>query len=141
MLPAPAAADLVLDLPRSHIAVGIGRRALRRMLTDCDAFELVRDAELAVSELLTLAVVHTSGDVRLSASLDRSSGVLHVGVSDDDPRPPVAVTLSHPSNLGAGLSVVGAVTTSWGVDTRSSGDGKTVWFEIHQYRPGSRRSA
>src|SRR5688572_15314406 len=113
MLSATAVADLVIDLPRSSHAAGIGRRALRRVLAEADAFELLRDAELAVSELITNAVMHTHGAILLEAWFDRVSGVLRVEVSDDDPRVPVEG--SQPDSRGGrGLKVVGAVTTCWG---------------------------
>ena len=131
----PAVADLLMDLPRSNTAAAVGRRALRRMLTDADAHELAADAELALSELITNAVLFTSGTVRLSARFRADSGMLRVKVADDDPRAPGAGT--SPS-AGASLAVVGAVTTAWGWDADENGTGKIVWFELQQYRPAGR---
>ena len=130
-----------MDLPRSHTAAGIARRALRRLLAEADAYELVRDAELALSELIANAVTHTNGEVLLAARFDRVSGVLRVEVSDGEPSRPGDGPSKGSPDGGRGLKVVGAVTSSWGVEDTPGSIGKTVWFELRQYRPAGRRSA
>ena len=133
-----------MDLPRSHSAAGIGRRALRRLLAEADAYELVRDAELALSELVTQRRdAHVAARCSSPRGSTATHGVLRVAVSDDDPRPPVARRRSRTRRMAErGLQIVGAVTTSWGVDdTPATGDGKTIWFELRQYRPAGRRIA
>jgi anti-sigma regulatory factor (Ser/Thr protein kinase) len=138
MLSATAAADLLMDLPRSNTAAGIGRRALRRMLDGCHALDLAHDAELAVSDLITNAVSSTTGAVLLAARFDDETGVLRVEVSDSDPRA-FARGADAQSALGsAGLTIVAAVTTSSGVSASRTGAGRMVWFEIHQYRQAGR---
>jgi anti-sigma regulatory factor (Ser/Thr protein kinase) len=141
MLSATAAADLLMDLPRSNTAAGIGRRALRRMLEDCQAPDIARDAELALSELITNAVSYTSGGVLLAACFDESTGVLRVEVSDVDPRMFARHAYAQSELGGAGLTIVRAVATSWGVSPSRSGAGKMMWFEIQQYRAASRLTA
>jgi anti-sigma regulatory factor (Ser/Thr protein kinase) len=138
MLPAIAAADLLMDLPRSNTAAGIGRRALRRMLDGCYALDLARDAELAVSELITNAVSSTTGAVHLAARFDDDTGVLRAEVSDADPRAFTRGAYAQSALGGAGLTIVTAVTTSSGVSASPTGEGKMLWFEIHQYRPAGR---
>src|SRR5687767_13753630 len=103
MLPATEVADLMMDLPRSNAAATLGRRALRRVLIEADAYELAADAELATSELITNAVLFTSGTVRLSAWFRPSAGMLRVEVADDDPRPPGA---GNSPSAGASLAIV-----------------------------------
>jgi len=138
MPPATAAADLMMDLPRSNTAAGIGRRALRRMLGECDAMDLARDAELAVSELISNAVSYTTGEVFLCVRFDHARGVLRVEVTDADARPFVRAAYEQSAAGGAGLTIVSAITTCWGVAAPPNGAGKVMWFEIHQYRPAGR---
>lgn len=130
-----------MDLPRSHSAAGIARRALRRMLAEADAYELVRDGELALSELISNAVTHTSGEILLAVWFDRETGILRVEVADEEPLTPSDGTTNSSTDGGLGLKVVGAVTSSWGVESTPDGTGKTIWFELRQYQPAGRRSA
>jgi anti-sigma regulatory factor (Ser/Thr protein kinase) len=140
MVTTARAADLTVDLPRSNTAPAIARRALRRFLADADAYDLLGDAELAMSELVANAVVHASGHVALAIWWTAETGVLRVEVADGDPNPPVARTTSSPAR-GRGLHIVAAITSQWGVieDGRApGGNGKVVWFEIHSFRAGRR---
>jgi anti-sigma regulatory factor (Ser/Thr protein kinase) len=131
----------MMDLPRSSSAAGIARRALRTLLAQADAYELVRDGELALSELIANAVSHTAGEVLLAVWLDRDAGLLRVEVTDEDPRPPGDAAGTGSSGGGRGLKIVDAVTSTWGVEDRRDGAGKTIWFELRQFRPVGRRSA
>jgi anti-sigma regulatory factor (Ser/Thr protein kinase) len=85
------------------------------------------DILLVVSELVTNAVLHGAGPVRLR--LERRVDGVRVEVSDDGegavaPRTPDLAAVG-----GRGLMVVGRLAGSWGVDQRSP-VGKTVWAEL-----------
>ncbi|WP_161165014.1 SpoIIE family protein phosphatase [Streptomyces sp. SID5910] len=82
---------------------------------------------LVVSELVTNALVHTDGKVRLDLTLVGSR--LRVAVADASPRTPVKPTsIGWEATGGRGILLVEAVSTTWG--TLPVGGGKQVWSEI-----------
>jgi anti-sigma regulatory factor (Ser/Thr protein kinase) len=85
-------------------------------------------ARLALSELVTNAVVHASTDlvVRVRPEPD----AIWVGVSDQDRAMPVLRDPGTGATGGRGLTIVAAVARQWGVDRRFSRRGKTVWFTV-----------
>ena len=90
----------------------------------------IDDIVLMVDELITNAVVHGTGPVRLRLTLD---GPQIVGeVTDDNPVTPITgVAPTAPavldwSEAGRGLLLVSALATDFGA--RPEGTGKTVWF-------------
>jgi anti-sigma regulatory factor (Ser/Thr protein kinase) len=87
---------------------------------------LVSDVELVVSELMTNAI--TAGATRVSIELRAHPEGVLVSVDDDAGgqlaiRPP---SLTIPG--GRGLPIVAALSTQWGVETRSPG--KRVWASM-----------
>ncbi|MGC9539454.1 SpoIIE family protein phosphatase [Streptomyces sp. UG1] len=109
-------------------AVGHARRFTRRTLRawrlapqDLDA------ALLVVSELVTNALVHTDGRVRLDLTLVHDR--LRVAVADASPRTPVKPTsVSWEATGGRGILLVEAMSVEWGTVPVSGG--KQVWSEI-----------
>ncbi|MFI6007229.1 SpoIIE family protein phosphatase [Streptomyces sp. NPDC051243] len=109
-------------------AVGHARRFTRRTLRawgvpprDMDAVLLV------VSELVTNALVHTDGRVRLDLTLVNHR--MRVAVTDASPRTPVKPTsISWEATGGRGVLLVEAVSAAWGTVPVSGG--KQVWSEI-----------
>jgi anti-sigma regulatory factor (Ser/Thr protein kinase) len=91
----------------------------------------VRDAgELAVSELVTNAIVHGADPITLRVTaFDR---MVRVAVSDGDPQPPrpgrrdAQLRAEH----GRGLAIVASVCDRWGCDPAVLGPGKTVWCDL-----------
>jgi anti-sigma regulatory factor (Ser/Thr protein kinase) len=82
---------------------------------------------LVVSELVTNAVVHTRGEVRLDLTL--SGDRLRVAVSDSSPRAPARqASVDWEATGGRGLLLVEAVSDTWGSVPLSGG--KQVWGEI-----------
>lgn len=118
--------------------------------------DLAEDLELAVSELVTNAVLHTNSALRVMLAVAR--GVVELAVHDGDPRPPVLRPVrrnlladidaapTHPYDVhdprhpslhvgpagsiaaGRGLLIVDAIADEWGVADR--GDGKDVWLRL-----------
>ena len=98
-------------------------------------------AVLAVSELITNAVVHSTGEIELVVRWVAPHR-LWVGVhdpSDRMPRPRDASPAGlapggiDPQNLdagGRGLDIVAHVVDAWGVTPTPARGGKTVWFEL-----------
>ncbi|WP_181139658.1 SpoIIE family protein phosphatase [Streptomyces sp. Ru71] len=109
-------------------AVGHARRFARRTMRawgvphdDVDA------ALLVVSELVTNALVHTEGQVRLGLTLVNHR--LRIAVTDASPRTPVKPTsIGWEATGGRGILLVEAVSDSWGTVPVSGG--KQVWSEI-----------
>ena len=124
------------DLPAQTASAATARaltaRTLRHwQITDRDDHD---DIVLMVDELVTNAIVHGRGTVRLHLRLTGTHLVAEIG--DDDPAIP---TTPGPgpgtgpdgdplegAEDGRGLMLVGALATAYG--TRPDPRGKTVWF-------------
>ncbi|QNP66497.1 SpoIIE family protein phosphatase [Streptomyces genisteinicus] len=107
-------------------AVMHARRFTARTLRSWGVREEADAALLVVSELVTNAIAHTRGEVRLHLAL--SSDRLRVAVSDASPRSPVKPQVEWDSTGGRGLLIVEATTSAWGAVPLSGG--KQVWAEI-----------
>jgi anti-sigma regulatory factor (Ser/Thr protein kinase) len=109
-------------------AVGHARRFSRRTLRDWGVPQDPMDAALlVVSELVTNALVHTDGQVRLDLALVNHR--LRVAVADASPRSPVKPTsISWEATGGRGILLVEAVSAAWG--TLPVSGGKQVWSDI-----------
>ena len=88
--------------------------------------EVVDDAELLVSELVTNAVLHAR--TPLEVNIHVGAGEVRVEVHDDSDVLPVARISSDASVGGRGLQLVERVARSWGIERRNRG--KVVWFEL-----------
>ena len=88
--------------------------------------EVAEGALLMVSELVTNAVLHTHGLLRLEITVQ--DGDLYVGVVDDAPEAPAPRDPSLEATGGRGLLIVDALAQKWGF-TRGAGS-KTVWFRV-----------
>jgi PAS domain-containing protein/anti-sigma regulatory factor (Ser/Thr protein kinase) len=108
-------------------AVGHARRFTARTLRSWEVEEGRDTVLLVVSELVTNALVHTQGQVRLDLTL--AGDRLRVAVSDASPRTPVkAESADWEATGGRGMLLVAAVTAAWGSVPLSGG--KQVWGEI-----------
>lgn len=97
--------------------------------------EIVR-GELAVSELVTNAVVHAGGPIVLRARPTRPG--LRVEVEDGDSRMP-HLGDPDPEQAGSrGLPIVAAVADEWGFDSERDEPGKRVWFTLASSGSGVR---
>ena len=116
-----------LDLEAGGRDVATARHLVEESLED-DTFEGCRDdVVLAVSELVTNALVHGHGDVHLH--LSATEAVVRVEVTDRSSRRPRVVDASPDATGGRGLHIVEVVSSRWGIDDNGEG-GKTVWCEI-----------
>ena len=87
----------------------------------------IADVVLMVDELVTNAVVHGTGPVRLALRLDGRRLLAEVG--DGDPSAPARPAEPHVldwAEAGRGLLLVAALAAEHGA--RPEADGKTVWF-------------
>src|SRR5262249_30237775 len=93
---------------------------------------------LLVSEVLTNVLVHTDTDALLVAEvfqdgdgLDGGSGRrVRVEVTDASDDLPHQRRPGELASSGRGLVLVGLLADAWGVDPR--GEGKSIWFELHE---------
>jgi anti-sigma regulatory factor (Ser/Thr protein kinase) len=123
---------LTLELPARPEAAGAARRALEALNGSLHMIgeAHLRDAQAAMTELVTNAVVH-GGDgrrpIRAEVRVDEQS--LRVSVVDAGPGFDPA-RLPGPSHAGGGwwLRVVESLVRRWGVEQHTP----TTWFEIDQ---------
>jgi anti-sigma regulatory factor (Ser/Thr protein kinase) len=88
--------------------------------------ELIEDAVLVVSEVVTNAVEHGAGQVRVR--LLRRHASVRIEVQDDSPIPPVLLALGRTAERGRGLHIVTRLAARWG--SRRTTAGKVVWAEL-----------
>ncbi|MET8449534.1 SpoIIE family protein phosphatase [Streptomyces sp. NPDC005209] len=109
-------------------AVRHARRFTRRTLRAWEVAPEEMDAVLlVVSELVTNALVHTDGQVRMDLTLVNHR--FRVAVTDASPRSPVKPTsIGWEATGGRGILLVEAMSTAWG--TLPVSGGKQVWADL-----------
>lgn len=122
-------AGLSLSLSPVPSASGVARAAVRDRFTDALSRDAIADLELVVSELVSNAVEHGCGTVRLDVDLDVYG--LHGFVADGgDGFDYVPSSADIDTPRGWGLSIVDALATRWGIRA-----GRThVWFDVASVR-------
>ncbi|WP_070199168.1 ATP-binding SpoIIE family protein phosphatase [Streptomyces oceani] len=120
-------ADSVGDwrLPAEPRSVSRARELTGQQLATWQLQELSDTAELLVSELVTNALRHGEGDIRLRLLLDRT---LVCEVWDSGLVQPRRRRAGATDEGGRGLQLVGLLSSGWG--SRRTPYGKTVWFEL-----------
>jgi anti-sigma regulatory factor (Ser/Thr protein kinase) len=92
--------------------------------------DVVTDAELLVSELVSNAVLHGSPAITLRVDLDPPC----IGVEVEDHGKSVPNTTIEPPAptmlSGRGLMIVDKLSAAWGVTPTDPPPGKSVWFEL-----------
>ncbi len=84
--------------------------------------------ELALSEIVTNAIVHAGGTITVRAW--KHGRGLRLEVVDGNPTMPRMASPGPATVGGAGLPIVAAVAGEWGWDDGPSGMGKRVWFTL-----------
>ncbi|MEU2618076.1 SpoIIE family protein phosphatase [Streptomyces sp. NPDC007157] len=104
------------------------RRFSRRTLRSWGVTDDAMDAGLlVVSELVTNALIHTDGPVRLDLTLVDHR--LRIAVADGSPRSPVKpASIGWEATGGRGILLVEAVSAAWGTVPVSGG--KQVWADL-----------
>ncbi|MFH0518251.1 SpoIIE family protein phosphatase [Streptomyces sp. M41] len=139
---APPQPETRTTLPGSPLSPGSARSLVRAALTEWATSglpgterltdRLVDDAVVAVSELVTNAVVHAGTEVELTCRLEDDTGALLVEVLDHHPsRAPRNGEPEAPYDTpeyGRGLRLVSRLAESWGVTYRTGA--KTVWARL-----------
>jgi hypothetical protein len=106
---------------------GLARRFVSETLEAWGRPELVADAVVISSELVTNAVLHAGTAYALTISR-RSDGAIRLAVRDEHPVPPRARRAAVNGGSGRGLSLVAAISSSWGADVVDGG--KIVWAQF-----------
>lgn len=115
-------------LPRDKTSPRTARRRLEESCANA-SLQHLDDASLLVSELVSNALMHGAGPVRLV--LSRSDAGVRVGVEDESPELPVLRRTPDLEGRGRGMQLVAALADQWGVtDCPYGRPGKRVWFEI-----------
>ncbi|MEC3997855.1 ATP-binding protein [Actinacidiphila sp. DG2A-62] len=120
---------MVKTWPPTPLSVGRARRLLAVQLAAWDLRQVVDDAELVVSELVTNAIAHAHPPVgRLIATrFERLADGVRIEVHDAGGSKPRPRRASTEEESGRGLELVDALTGgAWGVSDRD-GPGKLVW--------------
>ena len=121
----------VLGLPAHPASAGLARRLIEEVLEDVVPGEVLENAQLLVSEVVTNAIVHARSDIGLTVSLVRE--FVRVEVADHSPHLPVLKQCDDDSVTGYGLDLVARLAADCGVVTHEAG--KAVWFTL---RPACR---
>jgi anti-sigma regulatory factor (Ser/Thr protein kinase) len=89
--------------------------------------EVLDEAELVVSELVTNAVLASCSNTTVTITTDPSC--VRIGVTDDAPGRPTLLHAATDALRGRGLAIVCMLANEWGVTPVDHG-GKEVWAEI-----------
>ncbi len=114
----------VWALPSEAASVGRARELVRKTLGGWGLAGLVDVTELLVSELVTNALRHAEGPVRMRLVRDQT---LFCEVFDTAQTLPLLRHASSTDESGRGLHLVSQLASRWG--SRRTGNGKIVWFE------------
>jgi anti-sigma regulatory factor (Ser/Thr protein kinase) len=115
-----------LELPIAREAPALAREFLRGSTCAEHHSEVVDDAVLLVSELVTNSVLHGGPPVVVAVDCDEAT--LQVRVRDGSPVLLAPRDAAPSEENGRGLALVAEMSADWGVDTQE--DGKHVWFVI-----------
>lgn len=121
--------DAALSLTPDLDAAATARRFVRDNRDHLDP-SVIADAELLVSEIVTNAVRHGAGQVRLRLRLDPPG--IGIAIADAGAQMPTPRETPPSPDLpsGRGLLIVDALSSDWGVEPHDPPPGKTVWFDL-----------
>ncbi|MDQ1681030.1 MAG: hypothetical protein QOI42_1889 [Frankiaceae bacterium] len=123
-------AEPVLERATSLAAEPASARAARRFVHDslvaAGRPEWVSSAELAVSELVTNAILHAHTPLRVEVTVTARDATVHV--RDTSPRLPAQRHWGESATTGRGLSLVASLSVEYGVQVEPGG--KSVWFRL-----------
>ncbi|HUR75827.1 MAG TPA: ATP-binding protein [Sporichthya sp.] len=126
------------SLPQQTDSPALARRLVGEVLDSCGRPDLRAAAELALTELVTNAILHAHTGVSLRVRCDGHA--LSVEVEDFNTCLPVPHSYGPESSTGRGMALVAALSREHGVIPTAGG--KIVWFSVTDDRlPGPEASA
>jgi anti-sigma regulatory factor (Ser/Thr protein kinase) len=123
----PATTSAVRRFPGDASSAPSARRFAGDLVTAWGLAAVADTARLLLGEVITNAVQHTVGDVRVRLEHDRRR--LRVEVTDSSDRLPDKRPVNLEAESGRGLVIVESLADAWGHTFVETG-GKTVWFEL-----------
>ncbi|MET7604815.1 ATP-binding protein [Streptomyces avermitilis] len=123
--------DASWPLQRELTSVRLARRMVTAQLGEWNLEDLADTAELLVSEVVTNALRHTRGPLRLNLQVRGTH--LRCEVEDTDPAGPVRRVVDTDAEGGRGTELLDLLSEAWG-STRTA-TGKTTWFELLTQTP------
>lgn len=124
--PLPPDRSAAWRLPGEPRQVAHCRRLVRDTLASWSLTAFTETVELLVSELVTNAIQHAGGEIRLR--LQRDEDALLCEVCDQTRNPPELQELSATAERGRGILLVNELSGRWG--HRRTASGKIVWFTL-----------
>ncbi|MGW0993666.1 ATP-binding protein [Streptomyces sp. NPDC002523] len=118
--------DASWPLQRELTSVRRARRLVTAQLGDWAVGHLTDTAELLVSEVVTNALCHTRGPLRLNLRLTHSR--LLCEVEDTEPACPARNAVDPDAEGGRGIELLDLLADAWG--SMGTATGKTIWFEL-----------
>ncbi|MDQ1703104.1 MAG: hypothetical protein QOF57_2356 [Frankiaceae bacterium] len=118
--------ERVTTLAPDPASAAVARRFVRAALVDGDREEWAERAELAVSELVTNAILHAHTELVVTVAITGDAAT--VSVRDAAPQLPSQRHWGESATTGRGLALVALLSVSYGVDVAPGG--KTVWFRL-----------
>src|SRR5690349_24753764 len=100
-------------LPPRAASAAAARRLVAQALEDTPCAVVADDALVAVSELVTNALVHAGTEIGVQVHLDEHG--LLVEVHDGNPTSPVVRNNARESGTGRGLHMLEGLVDEWGV--------------------------
>ncbi|KUL65286.1 MULTISPECIES: ATP-binding protein [Streptomyces] len=125
----PASGGTSWLLPSEPSSVPRARRLTIAQLGVWSLHDFSDDAELLVSELVTNALRHAGGPIRLTFSLCSVDRAFRCEVADEDPGQPRVRRTCGDDEGGRGLHLLDLLSRCWGSTCTEAG--KVVWFELH----------
>ena len=125
--PADLSAERSLSLPADATSARAARRFVAGFLREVGWERRLDAAELAVSEIVTNAVLHAHTELTVTASAQ--GDLLRVEVRDRNPSLPSPRGYDEQATTGRGMALVAATTTDHGVHSLGPA-GKIVWFAL-----------
>lgn len=116
----------VITLEPEPSSAGQARGFVREVLSAAGRPEWIERAELAVSELVTNAVVHAHTVLTVTVSVTGDDATVYV--RDDSAQLPAQRHWGASATTGRGLALVASLSVTYGVETEPGG--KTVWFRV-----------
>ncbi|MFI6650966.1 ATP-binding protein [Streptomyces sp. NPDC050529] len=133
-----------LTLPNTAVAAKLARDFVTSLLGVSRHHDLVEDAQVCVSEVVTNAHRHASTPlIRVHVAVNRKR--VTVAVADDGPADPTllrALCAEPEQERGRGLLLVESLALAWGANTAGElqPGRKVVWFTLGQPYPNSGRA-